>query len=286
MRQSRFYDRKLIVSGNVAELYEYELPVSRFAPSKPVGRAGQTGTTEEQKQENRRKRAQRARQKVRRYANANFSNDSKFLTLTFKDNMTDLKAANRDFTNFIKRFNRYSGRRLQYIAVPEFQERGAVHYHLLLNAPYIPHGKLAELWGHGFVKVNRIDNVDNIGAYITKYMTKDSLDERLNGVKCYFMSYNLKKPEQTTNEELIDEVLSACTVKRVACSSKFDTEYFGEVRYTQLIMKERISLAELRKQIPLQSNSPSVAPFGVSGLARPLKQTLCALQRATKPFGV
>ena len=282
----RFYDRKLIVSGNVAELYEYEFPVSRSAPSKPIGRAGQTGTTEEQKRENRKKRAQRARQKVRRYANANFSKDSKFITLTFKDNVTDLKAANLAFTEAVKRFNRYFGYRIQYIAVPEFQKRGAVHYHMLLNVPYIPHDKLAELWGHGFVKVNRIDNVDNIGAYITKYMTKDNMDERLNGVKCYFRSYNLKKPEQTTNEELIDEVLSTCDVERVAYTSNFDTEYFGEVRYTQLVMNERISLAEIRRQLQSQSNSPSVAPFGVGSLPRQLKQTLCVLQRATKPFGV
>ena len=117
-------------------------------------------------------------------------------------------------------------------------------------------------------------------------MTKDSLDKRLNGVKCYFMSYNLKKPEQTTNEELIDEVLSACAVKRVACSSKFDTEYFGEVRYTQLVMNERISLAEIRQQLQSQSKSQSVASYGVGSLPANLKQTLCALQRATKPFGV
>lgn len=282
----RVYDRKLIVSGNVAELYEYELPVIFSERSKPVGRAGQTNTTEEQKQANRRKRAQRARQKVRRYANANFDSNSKLWTLTYKDNVTDLKVANHDFTNFVKRVNRFFGFRIQYIAVPEFQERGAVHFHILLNVPYIPHDKLAELWGHGFVKVNRIDNVDNIGAYLTKYMTKDCLDERLNGVKCYFMSYNLKKPEQTTNDELIDEVLSACDVERVACSSKFDTDYFGEVHYTQFIMKERISLAEHRRQISSQSKSQSVALFGVGSLPRQLKQTLCALQRATKPFGV
>ena len=263
MNLPRYYDRKLIVSGNVAELYEYELPVSRSAPSKPVGRAGQTSTTEEQKRENRRKRAQRARQKVRRYANANFDNNSKFLTLTFKDNLTDLKAANRLFTCFIKRFNRFLRSSLQYISTPQPQKRGAIHYHLLMNCPYIPHKKISEIWGHGFIKINRIDNVDNVGAYVTRYMSHDFDDERFIGEKCYFMSRNLKKPEQTTNDELIDEVISTCDVERVAYTSSFNTDYFGEVRYTQLVMNERISLAEIRQQLQSQSNSQSVALVGV-----------------------
>lgn len=285
MQLPRFYDRKLVASGNVLELYEYERPVSRFAPSKPIGRAGQTNTTEEQKRENRRKRAQRARQKVRRYANANFDDNSKFLTLTFKENITDLKQANHEFTKFMKRFNRHLGFSLQYISVHQTQKRGAIHYHLLMNCPYISQEKIAELWGHGFIKINRIDNIDNVGAYITRYMSHDFDDERFIGEKCYFMSRNLKKPEQTTNEELIDEVLSTCDVERVAYASNFDTEYFGEVRYTQLIMKERISLKELRRHILPHSNSQSVALFGVGSLPRQLKQTVCVLQRATRPCG-
>ena len=256
MRLPSFYEKKLIVSGNVAEIYEYELPVSRFAPSKPLGRAGQTNTTEEQKRQNRVKRAQRARQKVHRLVNANFSNKSKFITLTYGDNKIDLKAANHDFTCFIKRYNRFVGHSVKYVAVPEFQKRGAVHYHVIMDCPYIPQKRIAELWGHGFVKINRIDNIDNVGAYLAKYMTKDLDDGRLVGVKCYFRSYNLKKPEETTNEELIEEVLSICDVERVAYSNKFDTDYFGEVCYTQLILKERINLAEIRKQMKSAAAPP------------------------------
>lgn len=95
--------------------------------------------------------------------------------------MTDLRRANGEFAKFVKRLKRYVGFSPQYVAVPEFQKRGAVHYHLLLNCPYIPADELARLWGQGFVKVNAIDNVDNLGAYVTKYMTKDNVDERLAG---------------------------------------------------------------------------------------------------------
>lgn len=256
MKLPSVYSKKLIVSGNVAELYNYELPVVRDRKNNFLGRAGQTTTTEEQKRQNRVKRAQRARQNVRRLVNANFSNKSKFITLTYSDNKTDLKAANRDFTLSIKRFNRFLGHPVKYVAVPEFQKRGAVHYHVIMDCPYIPQKKIAELWGHGFVKINRIDNIDNVGAYLTKYMTKDLDDERLAGVKCYFRSYNLKKPEVTTNYELIDEVLATVDVKRVACSYSFQTDYFGQVSYVQLVFEERITLMEIRKQMKSAAAPP------------------------------
>ena len=243
--RNKSYSHKLIISGNVAELYDYDLPVVR-SDRKRIGRAGQNGTTEQQKRLNRQKTALRARHTVRRFANSNFNFLSKFGTFTFAENVSDLKKANHEFTNFIKRLSRWVGEPVQYIAVPEFQKRGAVHYHLLMNCPYIDNAVLARLWGHGFVKINRIDNVENIGAYITKYMTKDALDERLAGVKCYFMSHNLKKPEETTDEETISAVLDALDVKRVACSCSFESDYYGEIRYTQFVLNAPLSLADYR----------------------------------------
>lgn len=243
----KFYDKKIIVSGNVVELYEYELPVVKSDRPLRIGRAGQTATNEETKRSNREKVAARARQKVRRYANANFSNKSKFITLTFADNVIDLKTANREFVKARKRLARFLKMPLEYIAVPEFQKRGAVHYHMLMNCPYIENKTLARLWARGFVKINAIDKVDNIGAYITKYMTKNGLDERLAGQKSYFMSHNLKAPEVTTDSETIAEVLADMNVKRVACSSSFDSDYYGAICYTQFILNTPLSLAEYRK---------------------------------------
>lgn len=244
---AKFYDKKVVVCGNVVELYTYEQPVVKSARPNHIGRAGQNATTGETKRMNREKVAARARQKIRRMANANFSNQSKFITLTFADNVTDLKIANREFVKARKRISRHLKTPLEYIAVVEFQKRGAVHYHVLMNCPYIEHETLARLWGHGFVKINRIDNVDNIGAYITKYMTKDNLDERLAGQKSYFMSHNLKKPETITDSETIDEVLTDLDIKRVACSTSFDSEYYGTICYMQFVLHTPLSLAAYRK---------------------------------------
>lgn len=51
----------------------------------------------------------------------------------------------------------------------EPQGRGAWHCHLLyifdlVKAPYIANKTLSDLWGHGFVKISKLDNVDNVGA--------------------------------------------------------------------------------------------------------------------------
>lgn len=117
--------------------------------------------------------------KLRYLINNNFigSNRELFITLTYKENMTDLKRLYSDFSKFIKRLRyKYKEFELDYINVVEPQERGAWHCHVLLKsnniAPlYISNRDLASLWGHGFVRVNRLENVDNIGAYVTSYLT-------------------------------------------------------------------------------------------------------------------
>lgn len=92
----------------------------------------------------------RARNEVRRLINANVNRYSDemnnllkpvFLTLTFAENIKDLTAANREFRKFMKRLGHFVAKdqaHVQYVAVPEFQKRGAVHYHLVIfNLPSI-----------------------------------------------------------------------------------------------------------------------------------------------------
>ncbi len=230
----RQFNRKFIVSGNVFEFYEYENPVVKGFETQKKGRANQGITTQETKEENRKKIAYRARNTVRRTANAN-PQLRKFVTLTFAENMTDIKKARYEFDKFIKRLkSRF--RYLQYICVIEFQKRGAIHFHLLCNLLYIPAEKLAQIWSLGFVKINHIDNVDNVGAYITKYMSKDNIDERLIGKKCYTMSKGLKAPQEITDEREIDELLATMENVKRTYTAEFESDYYGKVKYTQIII--------------------------------------------------
>lgn len=50
---------------------------------------------------------------------------------------------------------------------------GDWHIHLLLKANnklYISNSELNRIWSHGFVKVNRLKDIDNIGAYVSAYL--------------------------------------------------------------------------------------------------------------------
>jgi hypothetical protein len=230
----KYYNKRAIVSGNVIEIIETEKPIFKGFTCRAIGRANAPNTTAEQKQENRSKIASRARSTVRRIANANSDILKKFLTLTFAENMTDIKKARYEFDKFIKRLKTQFNQ-LQYIVVLEFQKRGAIHFHLLCNLPYVDSNELAKIWGHGFIKINKIDNVDNIGAYVTKYMTKDSIDHRLVGKKCYSMSKGLKKPVELTDKDIIETFLAGVTdVKRVK-SSEYISEYYGLTKYMQIV---------------------------------------------------
>lgn len=235
------------MTGNVWELLLYEKSVYKGTQTKQrerIGRKNAANTSEETKKENRRKTAYRAKRYVRLMANAN-PQLNKFLTLTFAENQTDIKQARYEFEKFIKRLQTYSKKKfgksyqIKYICVIEFQERGAVHFHLLCNLPYIAAEQLAEIWGNGFIKIERIDEIDNVGAYITKYMTKDNIDERLKGKKCYTMSKGLNTPTVYTNEKEIKKIMESIPEKDIirTITKEYESEYYGKITYVQIVLR-------------------------------------------------
>ena len=248
---------RIIISGNVVEMTTYERGYFKnYHEVKKIGRSSKD-TTDEDKALNREKVLQRARSRVRRLACAN-PQLNKFFTLTFADNVTDLKYANNQFCCFIKRLNRYLTKmhkdKVQYIAVVEFQERGAVHYHLLCNLPYIYANKLQEIWQNGFVKINKIDDVDNVGAYVTKYMSKDNEDERLVGNRCYFTSQGLQEPttiEENGVENTIAHLLLAGDIElqKEPYKNTFYNEQLGNIEYTQLTLVKPLNTDLINSQI-------------------------------------
>jgi hypothetical protein len=104
------------------------------------------------------------------------------VTLTYKENMTDYKRLYKDFEAFWKRYKRKYGNNIDYLSIVEPQERGAWHCHVLirhndLEKVFHPNNEIQELWGHGFTKTKATDGVDNMGAYITAYLTDVELTE-------------------------------------------------------------------------------------------------------------
>jgi len=192
---------KLVASGHIIEAYVYGGGGIWVDFVSQGGRNKVKEATLEDAEKNRQDASKRSRQNVRRQVNANFVNvQSRFITLTFRDgavfDVTDVQECNKAFKTFIQRL-RYEYGDFKYLAVIEFQDatgRGAVHYHMIATLPYIKSSVLADIWGNGFVKINKIDHVDNIGAYLVKYMLKDVSDTRLKGQKAYLSGRNLDKP--------------------------------------------------------------------------------------------
>jgi len=141
------------------------------------------------------------RWEIARIIDCNFDDNTKFMTLTFRDNIKDVSYTNKEFKKFIKRLNYYlykvKKHHLKYLAVWEKQKRGAIHYHIIFfSLPYIQSKKLGKIWSHGFVKINLVDvdSKDNRGRYVSKYFSKD-IDEKDYKQKAFFKSQNLILPE-------------------------------------------------------------------------------------------
>lgn len=120
----------------------------------------------------------RSFKKIRDLINNNFSGQGNeiHLTLTYKPNMMDSKQLYNDFRIFWQKFKRRYGSDHDYISVVEPQGRGAWHCHVLIRANkldklFIPHEELVEIWPHGIIKIKALKGVDNIGAYLSAYLT-------------------------------------------------------------------------------------------------------------------
>jgi len=93
-------------------------------------------------------------QHIRRLINMNFDNQTKFLTLTFADELEDLNEANYLFNKFIKRLNYRIVTKVCYIATWEIQlkrkkktGKSVIHYHVVLfRFPYISSKDLEKIW--------------------------------------------------------------------------------------------------------------------------------------------
>lgn len=147
----------------------------------------------------------RSKLECQRIAKANINDWETFITLTFEENVKDINIAVKKLNSFFTIIRRKKND-FKYLCIPEFQKRGAVHFHLLTNININdntllsiqednPKFKHIEYWKHGFTNVQELKgDPKKIIGYISKYMTKD-IDNRLFSKKRYYNSTNLNKPK-------------------------------------------------------------------------------------------
>jgi len=135
----------------------------------------------------------RSRQKIREVLNNNLDDYSWFITITFKENLQDVTKA----TNYLNLYIKRNFNDLKYLVVKERQERGAIHFHLVVFGYNVETAQAYQdfkQWKHGLVFVKRIrfKNATAISNYFTKYLGKENqlID---TGKRIYSTSKNLKQ---------------------------------------------------------------------------------------------
>lgn len=100
----------------------------------------------------------------------------KFITLTFADTAEswDTERAIQKFLDTLRHWVKRQGVKMfAYFWTAEVQERGALHYHLLvLGMPYIQKEQIAAWWSHGFVDIRAVDDIGRAFKYLAKYLWK------------------------------------------------------------------------------------------------------------------
>lgn len=139
-----------------------------------------------------------------------------FVTWTFDPDKIDRlndKIVKRKFSQF-QNYLRKKFPQMHYVAVPEYHEKGGLHFHLLIGGITLDelratpaHNKRGELlikngrqiynvnrWKLGYSTLSIISNTSAAKHYISKYVSKQHADERLFGKRRYYVSTNTRRP--------------------------------------------------------------------------------------------
>jgi hypothetical protein len=241
---------KVIVSGHIIEVYEYEKIEPPTEEKKKKDKPEKADRTEE----NLKQTSHRARESLRRLIISNFDDKDLFITFTFKENIKDNETANKEFKKFIQRIKHMCSKSkhdFKYVAVIEYQmknNRGAVHYHMICNLSLdmIPgvlldgwekyHDKenkfREKYWKNGWVNIKEINGCDNVGAYLLKYLSKDFTKLHQENKKRYLHSANLNKPH-VLEGEYIQDVLKTLEGYYPVFANAYETFYQGQVKYRE-----------------------------------------------------
>lgn len=197
---NKYVFAKLVVCGDSFELSKYKYPI--YSEGDIFSRS------RDSENEKRSDNVQRAIRRINLLIKANLTPHTKFLTLTYKNTMLDLKTFENDFKNFLRAM-KYHGYPLMYLYVIERQKErgekegniGTIHAHLVVfNDEKIPLDILNRCWKHGRSEIHILNGlkygtdefIRDVAAYITKYISKDGILEF--GRHSYRCSLGLNKP--------------------------------------------------------------------------------------------
>jgi len=230
---------KVVQSGNLFEVYDFQIPIVYGQKNKRVT----PRSAPERYEEHRARSIIRAVNTVRRLIHLNFSEKDMFLTLTFNNeqpfDINSLKSCLPYFKKFVRKTrNKYPD--FRYIAVPEFQKRGAVHYHLLCNLSSLSENERDELWPYGFSKPKKINGTLHLALYLCKYLSKRFEDKRKEGHRLFYTSRGLKRPQVVYGmlAERLSKKLKEERSDNIQYESQYNSVRNGNTSYTQYLRQK------------------------------------------------
>lgn len=232
-------------SGTLLEYWKYE---RSLLPKKAYIRREDPDRTGYRKHATRRPdNVRRSVSRFRRLVRSNLvpGDDATLLTLTMLQTLP-LKASWPLLTQFFQRLRMESSTSIRYIAVPEFQKRGAVHFHALiwgLKKETIQQEsttrRIQHLWGRGFIDCINTDNSPKLAGYLSKYLSKSMLDVRLGGEKAYSASRNILRSMSVSSSSFTDEEKDLIGISDTPTHvRRFDTQWLGNCQYQCYILDE------------------------------------------------
>jgi len=212
------YNKKIVTWSHKSEIQLYKFPIiiskaNNNASSKReiIPRKKYSEMNEQEKKKSDERREQYFQKRTAYLADICVHNKlNTFITLTFKENITDYGTAKHQWELFLKRLkyhirNEFE-KEIKYVAVHELQRRrgDVFHFHFLCDIGFYPVERLQKLWGKGYVYINKINiNAPAQIRYLFKYISKDILveqnNQKRNSARKIYTSRNLDKPTITTS---------------------------------------------------------------------------------------
>jgi len=163
-----------------------------------------------------------------------------FLTLTTYFDI-DVAVAYVALQEFFRRLAKKHGKGFRFIAVPEWQKRGNIHFHALVWGldPSVAETErstrnIQRCWARGFCDVRPIEyNGLGIAGYMAKYLAKGLEDQRLANRRAYTCSRNVFRPTTYGSNSFIDQMADFIPIDYgIFKQKRYNVPYLGECIHT------------------------------------------------------
>jgi len=233
---------KIIQTDDQYEIYRYE--------NSPLPNKGRTSRKPQNGPRRPIKRTfantRRARKDFIRLVRANLTGNGNpsFVTLTMRD-VVSIGVGYSALKGFCSSCRNIFGENFKYIAVPEFQKRGAIHFHILcwgIPDEIIKYERdtriLQNIWSLGYVDVLLTDGSPKLAGYLGKYMSKSMLSDDIGFSKAYTSSRNVLRPVSYSSAQSFALPENFWSDEHVILTERtYEVPWLGACTYQLLVKK-------------------------------------------------